>query len=119
MARKELEKMSIKVTDMYEIGAKIRDRRIALGLSQDDLADMVGSDGNSISRHENGTREMKITQFCQYAEALCDDPADLLPDRLTKKPTGTHEKLMRAASSLSEEELRCLLYLAERLKRSE
>ena len=103
--------------DKYEIGNKIRERRTALGLSQDELADLVGTDGNSVSRHENGTREMKISVFCQYADALCDDPADLLPDRLTKKPKGTYEKLMETASGLSEEDLKVLLVLAERLKK--
>ena len=47
--------------DKYEIGEKIREKRTALGLSQDELADLIGSDGNSISRHENGSREMKIS----------------------------------------------------------
>ena len=75
--------------DKYEIGGKIRERRTALGLSQDELADMVGTDGNSISRHENGTREMKISQFCQ---------------------------LVDTAAGLSEGDLEILLLMARRMK---
>lgn len=103
--------------DKLEIGEKIRDRRTALGLSQHDLADKLSTDDNTVSRYENGTREMKVSVFCQYADALCDDPADLLPERLKKKPKGTYAKLMETASGLSEEDLKVLLVLTERLKK--
>lgn len=102
--------------DKYEIGNKIRERRTALGLSQDEVADMMGTDGNSISRHENGTREMKVSQFCQYASALSVNPAELLPERLVKKPEGKYAKLMAAAQGLSDKDLEILLMMAERMK---
>ncbi len=102
--------------DIYEIGNKIRDRREALGLSQDELADRIGTDKNSVSRHENGTREMKIAVFCQYADALSTDPDSLLPERLLKKPERNYEKLLDVASGLSEEDLGLLIQMAVRMK---
>lgn len=110
-------KLSLKNdNDKFEIGNKIRDRRVALSLSQDDLADRMGTDGNSVSRHENGSREMKVSVFCQYAEALSANPSDLLPDRLSKKPKGAYTKLMEVASTLPERDLNLLIQMAERMK---
>lgn len=103
--------------DKYEIGEKIRNRRTALGLSQDDLADITGIAKKTISRHENGDKEMGILTFCQYAQALDADPAILLPKRVTKKPSRNYEKLMEMAAELSEEDLALLLSMAVRMKK--
>ena len=102
--------------DKYEIGNKIREKRTALGLSQDELADMIGSDGNSISRHENGSREMKVSQFCQYVDALSVSPSDLLPERLSRRPEGKYAELLYTAAGLSEDDLEILLLMARRMK---
>lgn len=111
-------KLSLKNdNDKYEIGNKIRERRVALGLSQDNVADLMGTDKNTVSRHENGTREMGISVFCQYVDALEDNPANLLPNRLSKKADGNYEKLMDLASGLSESDLQILIQMAERMKK--
>lgn len=67
--------------DAYEIGQKIRARREELGLSQDDLADRMGTGRVAISRHENGINEMSVCTLCQYAEALETTLRELSPDR--------------------------------------
>ena len=51
--------------DIEEIGEKIRLAREAQGMSQDDLADLMGTERVTVSRHESGTREMKIATFLQ------------------------------------------------------
>ena len=102
--------------DKYEIGEKIRDRRNTLGLSQHDVADILGIGDNSVSRYENGTREMSVSVFCQFVAALGAAPSDLLPDRLKKKPKSTCEKVMQIVSELPEEDQKYLLMLAERFK---
>ena len=110
-------KLSLKNdNDKFEIGNKIRDRRVALGLSQDDVADLMGTDKNTVSRHENGTREMGISVFCHYVDALSTNPANLLPDRLSKKTDGNYENLMDVAAGLSESDLQILIQMAERMK---
>ena len=57
-----------------EIGEKLRIKREKLGMSQDDLADLVGTSRKAVSRYETGTTEMGIVTFFQYAEALNSRP---------------------------------------------
>ena len=104
--------------DKYEIGEKIRNRRTALGLSQDDLADITGTAKKTISRHDNGDKEMGILTFCQYSQALGADPVELLPERVIKKPSHNFEKLMEVAAGLTEEDLELLLSMATRMGKS-
>ncbi len=118
MAKKELEKLALKnKQDKYEIGNRIRDRRIALGLSQDELANRLGIGSRDIiSRYENGTREMKISAFCQYVEALESNPVDLLPARLTGKASDTYTELMETIAGLPDNDLEILLSMAKIMK---
>lgn len=106
--------------DRYEVGQKIRERRQELGLSQDELADRIGTSRNYISRHENGKNDMSISTLFQYAAALETDPTVLCPDRF--KQEAIPEMLMpvmKALSHLSEESLRTILIMAERLQQLE
>lgn len=102
--------------EIYEIGQKIRARRRALNLSQDQLANRMGIDRNIISRHENGSREMLISSFCDYAEELKVNPSELLPDRVRRKPEGMFADLMETAAGLSDCDLELLLAMAKRMK---
>ena len=104
-------------TDKYEIGEKIRDARKAQGMSQDDLAELIGSDPQTISRHESGSREMAIGTLFQYVEALCDKPEDFFPERFEHRETAQAEKIYRIAKTLDEEDLGILLAMAERMSR--
>lgn len=105
-----------KNNEIYQIGQNIRARRKALGLSQDDLADRLGTDRNAISRHENGSREMGIIAFCDYSEALMANPSDLLPERVRPKLEGTYAELMETAAGLPDGDLAILLAMAKRMK---
>ena len=64
---------------MEAVGENIRRRRQELGLSQDDLADRLGSKRTVVSQYENAKHEMSICTFLQYAAALESPPAALLP----------------------------------------
>ena len=95
--------------DAYEIGQKIRTRRKELRLSQDDLADRMGTSRNEVYRHENGQNEMSICTLCQYAEALQTTPQQLSPDRfrqddllsiLSKLSEGSRKKILDMAAYL-------------------
>ena len=95
--------------DAYEIGQKIRARRKELRLSQDDLADRMGTSRNEVYRHENGQNEMSICTLCQYAEALQTTPQQLSPDRfrqddllsiLSKLSEGSRQKILDMAAYL-------------------
>lgn len=61
-----------------EIGARVRKLRKARGLSQEDLAEMVGVQRQQVSRLEAGNRGMKADEVELVSHALQVDPGDLL-----------------------------------------
>ena len=98
----------------YEIGERIRKRREELGLSQDQLADIVGASRQVVSRYENGDREMGIVSLLQYADALETTPGKLLSTVNTPKQ-GKKEQLIDVISRLSDADLDVLIVMAARL----
>ena len=61
------------------IGNRIKERRIELGLSADDLADRIGKSRATVYRYENGDIEnMPTTVLEPLAKALETTPADLM-----------------------------------------
>jgi transcriptional regulator with XRE-family HTH domain len=101
--------------DIEEIGEKIRLAREAQGMSQDDLADLMGTERVTVSRHESGTREMKIATFLQYADALNTDPALLFPDHVrTQENQSPKERLIEIIRRLPAEDVNAMLMTAER-----
>lgn len=67
------------------IGERIRSRRLALGLTQQDLAQRLGKDQSSVSRIERGQRTLSIDALQDIAAVLQFDPAEWLRrgERLT------------------------------------
>ncbi|MDH3595778.1 MAG: helix-turn-helix domain-containing protein [Rhodospirillales bacterium] len=59
---------------------RLREWRVAAGLSQEALAERVGTTGVSVGRYETGQRSLTIEMLEQFAAALECRPADLLPD---------------------------------------
>lgn len=51
-------------------GARIRERRLALGMSQEDLADRIGSNQKQISRYERGENDPTGEVLISLARAL-------------------------------------------------
>ena len=61
------------------IGNRIKERRIELGLSADDLANRIGKSRATVYRYENGDIEnMPTTVLEPLAKALETTPADLM-----------------------------------------
>lgn len=106
--------------DKFDIGAKLRREREASGLSQDQLADVLGSTRSAVSRYENGEREMGIVTFTQYADALSIDPAKLLPSRFqySTNNKGKLDELADLTSGLTDDDLEILIMMAKRMKQS-
>jgi len=52
------------------IGSKIHEKRKALGLTQDQLAEMVGVGRAAISKIENGTKDFQMSTIAQVVWAL-------------------------------------------------
>ena len=100
----------------YEIGEKIRKRREELGLSQDKLADLVGTNRQMVSRYENGDREMGIIGFLQFADALKTDPEKLFPDA-KRAVSEKKAELIKAIEGLANEDMDILIAMATRLRK--
>lgn len=58
---------------------RIRQRRLELGLSQDELAKRVGySERSAIAKIETGVNDITVNKFVEIAHALSISPIDLL-----------------------------------------
>jgi transcriptional regulator with XRE-family HTH domain len=63
------------------LGRRIAARRIALGLSQVDVAERLGmASPESLSRYERGEREPRCSTLARLAEALATTPGALMED---------------------------------------
>ena len=64
---------------MSEMGRRIRDLRIAAGLTQEQLAELVGLQKSAIAKYENGKAEnMKRRVIQKMAEVLGVSPSYLM-----------------------------------------
>ena len=64
---------------MLELYKNIRNRRIQLGMTQDELAEKVGYSGKSmIARIEKGDIDLQVPKIISIAKALNIDPNDLM-----------------------------------------
>lgn len=66
-----------------EIGERLRDRRTALGLSQEALAWEADVAQATISNYENGRHDIPISVLIALCRALAASPLDLVPDLAT------------------------------------
>ena len=55
---------------LEKIGARIRIKRESLGMTQQELAEMVNVTRNTISRYENGETEVGVITLNNIADAL-------------------------------------------------
>lgn len=60
------------------VGAAIRSRRDAIGLTQSSLAELTGLKRTSITNIESGGQAVMLHQFIELARALRTDVAELL-----------------------------------------
>lgn len=87
-----------------EIGERIRSRRKDLGLTQVELAEMVGYTRVSITRIENGDRRIAYEKLPPICEALKVTPEWLLLGKEAKTPPPTDGEVMRLFAQLSEKD---------------
>lgn len=65
-------------TDL-QVGAALRAARLARGLRQDDLAQLLQVDRSTIARYEAGERAMSVSTLVQVARLLNQSVSALLP----------------------------------------
>ena len=86
-------------TDLLETGEKIRFLRESKGMSQEQLAELVGVSKNSIHRYENGTVEMKMIMMFRIAFVLEVSSYDLTPSRYRVSNAG-HKLISETAEMM-------------------
>ena len=65
-----------------QIADKVADRRLAMNMSQRELAELCGTTQSSIARLERGGRPPRIDTLLRIAEALdCDLHVELVPHK--------------------------------------
>ena len=63
------------------IADQVTERRVAMGLSQRELAELVGTTQSAIARLERGGRPPRIDTLLNIAEALdCELSVELIPN---------------------------------------
>jgi transcriptional regulator with XRE-family HTH domain len=67
-----------------EVGARIRARRRALGLSQTALADVLGLTFQQIQKYERGTNRVSASKLVHAARVLGVTVAELIGERVTE-----------------------------------
>lgn len=107
------------------IGQKIKDARLAKGLTQQELGDIVGVQKSAIAKYENGrVVNIKRSTLQKIASALEIRPSELLFDESPREAADLHVRiitdfeLMKALKvyySLSEEKQRIVRELISSL----
>jgi transcriptional regulator with XRE-family HTH domain len=62
------------------VGAKVRERRILLGMSQRQLADAIGLTFQQVQKYENGTNRIDAARLAALSQALNVPPQRLFHD---------------------------------------
>lgn len=88
MARKATTKKSARSADDHDkaVGALIRERRLALGLSQSDLGKRIGVTFQQIQKYERGRNRLGASRLERTAEAL-DVPVSYLFSLIEGRPS--------------------------------
>ncbi len=86
-----------------DIGKRIRDRREALGIRAEDLADQIGMDRATYYRYEGGKlKNMKFDKIRDIAKALGIHPDDLVVWDEEKPTAEADDELKEMISIFSE-----------------
>lgn len=94
-----------KVKDMgfKEIGKKLQMAREEAGLSQEQLASMLGCAQSTLSNYEKGKRRLYLTQLEQIAEVLGKPIEYFLESANSSTEHNTKEELKNINSALDDE----------------
>jgi len=109
------------IVDTKEVGAKIRAYRQQVGLSQEQLAELVGVSFQQIQKYESGFTTLSITKLQQIALALKVSVTDFFDATPLKEEvilTAEERVLLQAYRQVKDGELRgCILKLVGNLNK--
>jgi transcriptional regulator with XRE-family HTH domain len=81
------------------IGRRVAEIRLELGLTQDALAEKAGVTGGYIRQIEGGSKNMRVNTLCKIADILECQIRDLFDAPTTKKPTSGRPRLGKLHSA--------------------
>jgi transcriptional regulator with XRE-family HTH domain len=104
------------------VAARVRQRRMMLGLTQQQFAERVGLAYQQAYKYETGTNRISIGRLVDIAAVLGTTAADLLADigQAVKPTTNTEQRLLQLAMAfgeLDEREQNAVLALVRGLAR--
>src|SRR5215471_7715249 len=76
------------------IGRRIRELRLAKGISSEKLGELTGTSGANIRRYELDEQKLTLEWIVRLANGIGCHPADLLPERF-KDQVKEHVRLQR------------------------
>lgn len=98
---------------------RIKERRLALHLTQEELGKKVGLQKSAIAKYEKGTIvNVKRSMIARFAHALECDPVWLMDLELEVGPDPERPavlKLMKAVEMLSDNDIGLLIAMAEKM----
>jgi len=94
--------------DYYEIGQRIRKKRKAAGLSQDQLAEKVGISTTHMSHIETGNTKLSLPVFVELAEALEVRTDELLYDAAPANRSVSIDEIIKMLEHCDSRQLRIM-----------
>lgn len=108
---------------MIQLYKNIRNRRIELGMTQDELARLVGySDRTSIAKIESGKVDLQQSKISLFAKALNTTPSDLMgweDEESVSEEVEIKTIAAHAISNLSEDQIKKVIEYAKFIKSQE
>lgn len=102
-----------------QVGLRVREHRRAAGLSQQDLAEMIGKSTQAISEIERGSIAPSLNTLEAISTALATPPSRFFPDTFATKRQTRKDKILiaitAAAAHLNNADAEILLTLANEL----
>ena len=87
------------------VGAKVRARRLLLGLSQESLAKMIGLTFQQVQKYERGTNRISVSRLVDICRALKTPLDSFLNSSLAVGEPGTRKSLNQGFSDNEQESL--------------
>ena len=102
--------------DLREIGERVKQARLARGLSQADLAEKLNMSVTYLSKIENGRNVMSITVLVKISDALNVSTDWLLRNETHRSQECTMAELEELCKDCNSTELNALLKLLQQMK---
>lgn len=102
--------------ELADLGRRIKERRLAVRLSQETVAEKAGISANTVSRIEKGEAAMSIVIFCRLLCILDADAGELLGmDRGGAEEKRRCRNILRSIRRLGRQEQEMVLQTAEKM----